>query len=75
MRVEIYAIKKQYVNCFSQLDSFASYENMDLHDLYDIYFDAEAVAAYMDSIEVEDKNGFIYEIPVDILSYGRIVII
>ena len=75
MRVEIYAIKKQYVNCFSQLDSFASYENMDLHDLYDIYFDAVAVAAYMDSIEVEDKNGFIYEIPVDILSYGRIVII
>ena len=75
MRVEIYAIKKQYVNCFSQLDSFASYENVELHDLYDIYFDAVAIATYMNSIEVEDKSGFIYEIPVDILSYGRIVII
>lgn len=75
MRVEIFDIKKQYVNCFAQLDHFKSYENVDCRDLCDIYFDAEAIAAYMDSIEVEDKNGYIYEIAIDILSYGRIVII
>ena len=75
MRVEIYAIKKQYVNCFSQLDNFVCYDNVDLHDLRDIFFDAKAIAAYEDSIEVADKEGYIYEIPVDILSYGRIVII
>ena len=75
MRVEIYAIEKQWVNCFSQLDDFASYENVSIHNLRDIYFDAKAVAAYEDSIEVADKEGFIYEIPVNIHSYGRIVII
>lgn len=75
MRVEIYAIKKEYINCFSQLDDFASYENVNIHDLRDIYFDAKAIAAYEDSIEIADKDGYIYEIAVDIYSYGRIVII
>ena len=75
MCVEIIAIEKKYINCFSQLDHFVSCENKDLPELCDIYFDAEAFAAYMNSIEVEDKEGFIYEIAVDIHSYGRIVII
>lgn len=75
MQIEIFAINKQYINCFSQLDHFASYENKDFNYLCDIYFNVVAFAAYQDSIELEDKDGYIYEIPVGITSYGRIVIL